>query len=124
VILLKASRVAIRRHVKVRGEANPYAPEWESYLEWRKQQHLEGGLEKGSVPWRLWKSQKGKCPRCRQEITEETGWHIHHKVWRVYGGGDDIFNKQLVHPNCHRQMHSQGVGEEGCCASQGALGEA
>jgi RNA-directed DNA polymerase len=121
VFLYQASRLPIRRHVKVRGEANPYAPEWEAYFEWRKQRHLEGNLAKGSVPWRLWVAQSRKCPQCRQEITEETGWQIHHKKWRVYGGGDDIFNKQLVHPNCHRQIHSRGGGEEGGCVSQEAF---
>jgi RNA-directed DNA polymerase len=124
VHLYQASRMTIRRHVKVRGEANPYAPEWEPYYEERKLKHMDSGFTKGSVAWRLWIGQKRKCPQCQQEITEETGWHIHHKVWRVYGGGDQLSNKQLVHPNCHRQIHSQGEGEGGCCASQEALADA
>jgi RNA-directed DNA polymerase len=124
VFLFQASRMPIRRHVQVRGDANPYAPEWEAYWEHRKQAHREGDLAKGSVPWRLWVAQQRRCPHCQQEITEGTGWHIHHRVWRVYGGGEDLLNQQLVHPNCHRQIHSRGGREEGCCASREALGDA
>ena len=115
--LLGASQTKIQRHVKVRGDANPYAPEDELYFEQRRQQRMEPTLTKGSVAWRLWKAQKGKCPQCQQAITEETPWQIHHKRWRVYGGGDDIFNKQLLHTNGHRQVHSQGIGEEKGCVS-------
>jgi hypothetical protein len=32
VYLLKASKVPIKRHIKIKGEANPYDPAWEEYL--------------------------------------------------------------------------------------------
>jgi RNA-directed DNA polymerase len=32
VYLLKASSIAIKRHIKIKGEANPYDPAWEEYL--------------------------------------------------------------------------------------------
>lgn len=35
VTLMKASRVRIRRHIKIRAEVNPYAPQWAEYLERR-----------------------------------------------------------------------------------------
>jgi RNA-directed DNA polymerase len=35
LILTKASRVCIRRHVKIRKDVNPYAPRWAEYLERR-----------------------------------------------------------------------------------------
>jgi len=38
-----------------------------------------------------------------------TGWHNHHIVWRTHGGKDTIENRVLVHPNCHQQIHSQGL---------------
>src|SRR5947209_20628176 len=31
-----------------------------------------------------------------------TGWHVHHIVYRVYGGTDNLSNLLLLHPNCHR----------------------
>ncbi|WP_259399592.1 HNH endonuclease [Pseudoalteromonas sp. SR41-4] len=43
---------------------------------------------------------------CHQKITKETGWNIHHIVERVKGGTDEMSNLVLLHPNCHRQLHS------------------
>jgi RNA-directed DNA polymerase len=57
----------------------------------------------------LWKEQQGICPVCKQSITELTKWHVHHIVWRTRGGADTAENRLLVHPNCHRQIHSQGL---------------
>ncbi len=55
----------------------------------------------------LWKEQGGLCPVCRQKITLLTGWHSHHIVQRVLGGSDGVDNRVLLHPQCHRQLHSQ-----------------
>jgi RNA-directed DNA polymerase len=57
----------------------------------------------------LWLSQNGICPICRQKITKQTGWHSHHIVWQTHGGIDGISNRVLLHPNCHKQVHSQGI---------------
>ena len=42
-----------------------------------------------------------------QDLTEERGWEIHHVTWKVHGGTDNTDNLILLHPNCHRQLHSQ-----------------
>lgn len=55
----------------------------------------------------LWREQNGICPACEQPITHLTGWHNHHKVWRTHGGSNRRSNRVLLHPNCHRQVHSQ-----------------
>jgi RNA-directed DNA polymerase len=57
----------------------------------------------------LWQQQDGLCPVCHQNITRLTGWHNHHIVWRTYGGSDTADNRVLLHPNCHRQVHSQSL---------------
>ena len=57
----------------------------------------------------LWNEQDGRCPVCRQPITPQTEWHLHHLVWRSKGGSDRADNQVLLHPNCHRQVHSQGL---------------
>ena len=57
----------------------------------------------------LWKEQGGICPVCNQKITTVTGWHNHHIVWRTNGSKDTLENRVLVHPNCHQQIHSQGL---------------
>jgi RNA-directed DNA polymerase len=46
---------------------------------------------------------------CAQPLTLPDGWHLHHLQQRVYGGADAPYNLVLLHPNCHRQVHSQGL---------------
>ncbi|XGM76492.1 HNH endonuclease [Klebsiella pneumoniae] len=31
---------------------------------------------------------------------------VHHIIRRVDGGGDEIDNLMMLHPNCHRLLHS------------------
>ena len=105
VRLLDLIDVHKRIHIKVRAEANPFDPEWEAYFELRQQQQMRQVLE--SRLRKLWLQQKGRCPLCRQLITVETHWHLHHIVWKVHGGSDRLDNLALLHPNCHRQVHSR-----------------
>ncbi len=96
--------VPIRRHVKVKVGANPFDPEWELYFEQREERRMKLTLH-GRI-WKLWQRQKGRCPACRQVVTHDTGWNVHHVVWRTKGGTDRLDNLALLHPNCHRQLHS------------------
>lgn len=105
--LFRVSEVPIRRHVKVKGEANPYDPQWETYFEKRLEAQMVQDLRGRGRLLRLWREQAGRCPICQQPLTRQTGWHSHHIVWRTHGGGDDWNNLVLLHPNCHRQVHSQ-----------------
>ena len=68
---------------------------------------MEANLKGYKKLLRLWLEQNGLCPVCQQKITKITGWHSHHIIWRVNGGKDDNSNRVLLHPNCHRQVHSQ-----------------
>ncbi len=105
--LLYPAYVPIKRHVKIKGEANPYDPAWEEYFEKRLGVKMVHNLKGKRQLLALWKEQKGLCPICQQKITKLTGWHNHHLVWRVNGGKDTADNRVLLHPNCHRQVHSQ-----------------
>jgi RNA-directed DNA polymerase len=107
--LRKVGRIPIQRHIKVKAEANPYDPKWEPYFERRLAVKVEARLRGRRQILRLWKEQDGLCPVCKQLITELTGWHNHHIVWKVKGGSDRDENRVLLHPNCHRQVHSQGL---------------
>jgi RNA-directed DNA polymerase len=99
--------VPIQRHVKIRGAANPYDPQWEVYFEARLRVKMTHDLKGRRQLLYLWKQQHGLCPICHQKITRLTGWHNHHTIWRTYGGSDTADNRVLLHPNCHRQVHSQ-----------------
>ena len=93
--------------MKVRGDAHPYDPAWEPYYEERLSARMQ---EQQTGRWLvrvLWLDQEGRCPGCQDQITPETGWAIHHREWRVYGGTDTLVNLELWHPNCHRQFHSR-----------------
>ena len=106
VYLLKASSVPIKRHIKIKGEANPYDPAWEEYLERRLDVKIETTLKGRRQLLTLYKEQEGICPICHQEITEITEWHRHHIIWKSNGGKDTPENLVLLHPECHRQVHS------------------
>jgi len=109
VRLFHASDVPIRRHTKIKGDANPYDPEWEPYFEARLALRMARNLRGRRQLLRLWKGQEGLCAVCHQRITQLTGWHSHHIVWRTHGGSDRAENRVLLHPNCHAQVHSQGL---------------
>jgi RNA-directed DNA polymerase len=105
--LFRAGGVPIRRHVKLRGAANPYDPPWEMYFEERLRVKMVHDLKGRRKLLYLWKQQDGLCPVCHQKITSVTGWHNHHITWRTHGGSDTAENRVLLHPDCHRQVHSQ-----------------
>jgi RNA-directed DNA polymerase len=104
--LMSAATVRIIRYVKIQSAANPYDPAWEVYLEarlgWQLAQTLAG---RGRIEY-LRKKQQGRCVVCGQplRITEEDG-QIHHRIWRTHGGLDTADNLELLHANCHRQIH-------------------
>ena len=107
--LTDAAQVPIKRHTKIRREANPYDPEWESYYEKRLDVKMVDTLKGKQWLIHLWKEQGGLCPVCHQRITKITGWHSHHILWRSKGGPDTKGNRVLLHPTCHQQVHSQGL---------------
>lgn len=105
--LVNASDTKIERHTKIKGEANPFDPAQESYFESRLGRKMKEKLT-GRIQWlRLWWRQDKECPNCHEKITEETGWHVHHILPKSEGGKDNMSNLVLLHPNCHRQIHSQ-----------------
>lgn len=83
--------------------------QWEAYFEKRLDRKMLDSLEGRERLRHLWREQAGICPVCRQKITYQTGWHNHHIVWRVHGGGNELSNRVLLHPTCHRQVHSHGL---------------
>jgi RNA-directed DNA polymerase len=109
VHLRRADAVKIQRHTPIQGAANPFDPAWETYFEKRLDVKTEQNLTGKRQLLHLWKEQNGKCPMCNQRITKITGWHSHHVIWRSKGGTDRVENRVLLHPNCHTQLHSQGL---------------
>jgi RNA-directed DNA polymerase len=106
--LMSAAGVKILRWVKIRSAADPDDPEWELYLKerlaWKLSHTLTG---RGRIEY-LWKEQQGRCTLCGQVLrAEEQPWHMHHRVWRSHGGPETCDNLEVLHANCHRQVHSK-----------------
>lgn len=95
----------IRRHIKIKGEANPYDPNWEPYFERRLDAQTVASLKGLKMLLLLWKKQEGRCPVCHQKITKMTGWQTHHVIFRSHGGSDSANNLILLHPECHQEVH-------------------
>ena len=106
VQLFNIAEVSIQRYIKIKGAANPYDPAWEVYFEKRLGVKMADNLKNKRQLLYLWQEQNGICPICNQKITDLTGWHNHHIIWRVNGGSDKTDNRILLHPNCHRQVHN------------------
>jgi RNA-directed DNA polymerase len=107
--LRSAAAIPIERHVKINGRANPYDRAWEYYFEQRLGIKVEATLRGRRQLLRLWQEQDGLCPICNQKITELTGWHNHHVIWRSHGGTSAAENRVLLHPTCHARVHSHGL---------------
>jgi RNA-directed DNA polymerase len=106
--LMAAAQVKIIRYVKIRSAVNPYDPQWELYLEarwvWQLTQTRTG---RRRIEY-FWKKQKGRCMACGQPLRlAEEDYQIHHRVWRSRGGKDTAENMELLHANCHQQIHVQ-----------------
>lgn len=100
-----ASDTPIRRHVKVRSDANPYDPAYELYFEKREAEHMLETFRGSGFLRFLWHAQRGICPVCNMSITRATGWRMHYCVPKTLGGSTGAENRVLLHPECHDRVH-------------------
>jgi RNA-directed DNA polymerase len=107
VWLYYAKSTPIKRHVKVKGEANPYDPTHETYFEEREGAHMLETFRGTRTLRYLWYEQRGLCTQCNTKITRITGWRLHYCVPRVMGGSTGATNCVLLHPECHDWVHRQ-----------------
>jgi RNA-directed DNA polymerase len=107
VWLFHAKSTPIKRHVKVKGEANPYDPTYETYFEEREGAHMLETFRGTRTLRYLWYEQRGLCTQCNTKITRITGWRLHYCVPRVKGGSTGATNCVLLHPECHDRVHRQ-----------------
>ncbi len=103
------TKTRIVRHVKVKADLNPYDDKWQQYLEQRTKLKMLQSLSSDKKLFNLWKSQQGMCPICRQGITTDIGWEVHHIKEKSKGGEDIPSNLVMLHPICHKQVHSQKI---------------
>jgi len=106
VRLMYTNDIPIKRHIKMKAEANPYDLAFEEYFEKRQERVWRDSMQGKRILLMLWLRQQQCCAMCRHRITKTTGWNIHLIVERVKGGSNELSNLVLLHPNCHRQLHS------------------
>ena len=95
ITLLKHTKTAIVRHVKVKGETSPYDGN-KTY--WATRMGLHPEL-KNSVA-RLLKKQKGKCHWCKLTFQDGDKIEKDHIIPKSIGGNIKD-NLQLLHKHCH-----------------------
>lgn len=102
--LIYTNDTPIKRHIKLKAEANPYDLAFEQYFEQRHERTWRNSMQGQRKVLMLWLRQQQCCGICRHRITKTTGWNVHHIVEKIKGG-DEMSNLILLHPNCHRQLH-------------------
>ncbi|MFV4845632.1 group II intron reverse transcriptase/maturase [Edwardsiella tarda] len=105
VRLLKSKETPIKRHIKIRVEANPFDRDDELYFEQRQVKlWKENKLQRGKLRL-IWERQNHRCLTCGQMFKDDEDWDIHHIIRKTDGGGEEAGNLMMLHPNCHRQLH-------------------
>ena len=107
ISLFRASDIPIKRHIKIKGEANPFDPQFETYFEERMTSKMRDNLKGNKRLLSLWLSQGGICPVCSQKITDDMQWHLHYITRKVAGGSSNLSNLKLTHYACHRTVHDR-----------------
>jgi len=102
--LLLESDTPIRRHVKIKADANPHDRQWEQYFEARWGKKMLNSVCGRRKFYRVWQRQDGLCSVCQNSITTSTPWAVRHIVKRMDGGSDAASNLQMQHLNCRRNL--------------------
>ncbi len=98
----------IVRHIKVKGNYNPFDPAWEVYGERLLVIRMSHDVLKDKR-LKLWMEQGGRCALCEQQLDSATAMDDHHIVYRMHGGSNALANRVLLHPVCHRRVHALGL---------------
>ena len=109
ISLCQLSDTKIVRHVKVKGDYNPFDPAWEAYGERLRVARMSADIW-DTQRLKLWLDQDGRCAHCQQAIdVAEEGWDDHHIVPIRLGGSNALSNRVLLHPVCHTRVHALGL---------------
>ncbi|MFB6276725.1 MAG: group II intron reverse transcriptase/maturase [Halothece sp.] len=96
MVLMKHSRTAIVRHVKVKGDKSPYDGD---LIYWSSRMGKHPEMPKRTAS--LLKKQKGKCAHCGLFFRDGDLLETDHIVPKSKGGKNEYKNCQLLHRHCH-----------------------
>jgi RNA-directed DNA polymerase len=104
--LVKPDATPITRFTKVTGRHSPYDPALRQYWTERKKQQVgRETYEKQRLM--LHQKQGYRCALCHIPFLVGETIETDHIIPTSQGGSDDLSNKRLVHPWCHRQRHQK-----------------
>lgn len=106
--LIKLADTPIVRHVKIKGNYNPFDKEWLLYGEGLRAKRMLRDI-RDAQRLKLWISQGGQCALCDMPIDDLDDCDDHHLVYRQFGGSDALSNRVLLHRECHRRVHALGL---------------
>lgn len=107
--LILAADTPIRRHTKIKGNANPYNPEMEQYFEIRESSKMRGNVKKMDTIHFLLNIQDNKCLCCGESITIKDKWLIHlFTGWTKGGSYTRTNNLCVLHEKCHKEGFKSG----------------
>ena len=102
--LISAADTRIVRHVRIKSDANPFDPAWDSYFAQRQATRMVERLQGRAFPQRLWQQQHGLCPGCGLSIVDDDRWVIKPRIPFKSGGARTFANLIMLHPTCLRSF--------------------
>ncbi len=106
--LIKLADTPIVRHIKIKGDYNPFDKDWLVYGEELRAKRMSRDIY-DAQRFKLWTSQVGACALCKTPIDDLDDCDDHHLVYRQHGGSDALNNRVLLHRVCHRRVHALGL---------------
>lgn len=107
--LYRLADTPIVRHVKVKGNYNPFDPADLAYGEQLRVHRMSKDIW-DSQRRKLWLDQWGKCAHCEQAIDLDCERdEDHHLIPIELGGSDALSNRVLLHKVCHTRVHALGL---------------
>jgi RNA-directed DNA polymerase len=104
--LVKPDATPITRFTKVTGRPSPYDPALRQYWTERKKQQVRRETY-AKQQLMLHQKQGYRCALCHLPFIVGESRETDHILPTSQGGTDEITNKRLVHPWCHRQHHQK-----------------
>jgi RNA-directed DNA polymerase len=104
--LVKPDQTPITRFVKVTGRNSTYDPALKEYWTERKKRQV-GRETYQKQRLMLLQKQEYRCALCQIQFVPGEAIETDHITLTSQGGTDDLSNKRLVHPWCHRQRHQK-----------------
>ncbi len=106
--LFRLSDIPIQRFIKVSKGKRVYSQDDVEYWKERDKKQLLRSLHRTRKI--MFKKQKGLCPHCETPLAFDDKLHTHHVIPKAQGGTDRQSNLNLLHAECHRELHRQNAG--------------